>query len=318
MCALLYNNSMPKLSIIIPCYYNGENIPITKERLLHNETLFTNDVTFEYVMVDDGSKDNTLEELIKFKDENPNKVKVVKLAGNVGSYNAILAGMHHATGDCCVVIAADLQDPPELMVKMYEHWQRGIKLVVGNRADREESFFQKAFSNTYHAMIQKFALSNIPDGGFDYVFFDKQLKDDVVKINEKNTNTLYLLAWLNYDMVCIPYTRVKREVGKSRWTLQKKIKLFIDSFISFSYAPLKFISIVGIGLGLCAFLYSLFIIVMRLTGHIDAGGWSSLMVVILFVSSFQMIGLGIIGEYVWRNLEASRNRPVYVIDKIYE
>jgi len=309
---------MPKLSIIIPCYFNGENIPITKQRLLENEELFEKDVTFEYVMVDDGSKDNTVEELIKFKNEQPGKVKIIKLAGNVGSYNAILAGMKYATGDCCVVIAADLQDPPELMVKMYGHWKNGIKLVVGNRADRDESFFQKAFSNTYHKLIQKFALKNIPDGGFDYVFFDKLLKDEVVKINEKNTNTLYLLAWLNYDMVCIPYTRLKRGVGKSRWTLQKKIKLFIDSFISFSYVPLKFISVTGIVLGLIAFIYSLFIIVMKFSGNIDQTGWSSMMVVILFVSSFQMIGLGIIGEYVWRNLEASRNRPVYVVDEVYE
>lgn len=309
---------MPKLSIIIPCYFNGENIPITKQRLLENEALFEKDVTFEYVMVDDGSKDNTVAELIKFKNEQPGKVKIIKLAGNVGSYNAILAGMNYATGDCCVVIAADLQDPPELMLKMYGHWKNGIKLVVGNRADRDESFFQKAFSNTYHKLIQKFALKNIPDGGFDYVFFDKQLKDEVVKINEKNTNTLYLLAWLNYDMVCIPYTRLKRGVGKSRWTLQKKIKLFIDSFISFSYVPLKFISVTGIVLGLIAFIYSLFIIVMKFSGNIDQTGWSSMMVVILFVSSFQMIGLGIIGEYVWRNLEASRNRPVYVVDEVYE
>ena len=309
---------MPKLSIIIPCYFNGENIPITKQRLLENEELFEKDVTFEYVMVDDGSKDNTVEELIKFKNEQPGKVKIIKLAGNVGSYNAILAGMNYATGDCCVVIAADLQDPPELMVKMYGHWKNGIKLVVGNRADRDESFFQKAFSNTYHKLIQKFALKNIPDGGFDYVFFDKQLKDEVVKINEKNTNTLYLLAWLNYDMVCIPYTRVKREVGKSRWTLQKKIKLFIDSFISFSYAPLKFISITGITLGFIALIYSLVIIVLKFSGSIEPSGWSSMMVVILFVSSFQMIGLGIIGEYVWRNLEASRQRPVYVVDKVIE
>lgn len=309
---------MPKLSIIIPCYFNEENIPITKQRLLQNESLFESDVTFEYVMVDDGSKDNTLRELNKFREENPGKVKVIKLAGNVGSYNAILAGMNFASGDCCVVMGADLQDPPELMVKMYAYWKKGIKLVVGNRANREESFFKKGFANMYHKLIKKFALANIPDGGFDYVFFDKQLKDEVVRINEKNTNTLYLLAWLNYDMVTIPYTRVKREVGKSRWTLKKKIKLFIDSFISFSYAPLKFISVIGITLGIAAFIYSMVIIFRKLAGSDDPSGWSSLMVVILFVSSFQMIGLGIIGEYVWRNLEASRRRPVYMIDEVYE
>jgi dolichol-phosphate mannosyltransferase len=309
---------MPKLSIIIPCYFNGDNIPVTKQRLLENEKLFDRDVTFEYVMVDDGSKDNTLEELNKFRQECPGKVKVIKLAGNVGSYNAILAGMNYASGDCCSVIAADLQDPPELMVKMYDYWKKGVKFIVGNRADRDESFFKKTFANTYHKMIQKFAISNIPDGGFDYVFFDKQLKDEVVRINEKDTNTLYLLAWLNYDMVTIPYTRLKREIGKSRWTFKKKIKLFIDSFISFSYAPLKFISVMGIILGVSAFVYSLIIIYLKISGKEDSSGWSSLMVVILFVSSFQMVGLGIVGEYVWRNLEASRKRPIFVVDEIYE
>lgn len=308
---------MPKISVIIPCYFNEENIPVTKKRLLENESLFPADVSFQYVMVDDGSKDGTLNELLKFKNENPGKVKVIKLAGNVGSYNAILAGMQQAEGDCCVVIAADLQDPPALMAKMYEHWKKGIKLVVGNRSDRQESFFQKTFSNTYHRMMRRFALSNIPDGGFDYVFFDRQLKDEVVKMNEKDTNTLYLLAWLNYDMVCIPYTREKREIGRSRWTLKKKIKLFIDSFVSFSYAPIKFISIMGILLGIAAFLYSLLIILFKLTGMVDMSGWSSLMVVILFVSAFQMIGLGIIGEYVWRSLEAGRNRPAFVIETIF-
>jgi dolichol-phosphate mannosyltransferase len=280
--------------------------------------LFNSDVEFEYVLIDDGSKDNTYSELMLFKREYPNKVKVIKLAGNVGSYNAILAGMKFATGDCCSVIAADLQDPLELMIKMYDYWKSGIKLIVGNRADREESFFQKSFSNLYHKLIKKFALKNIPAGGFDYVFFDKQLKNQVVEINEKNTNTLYLLAWLNYDMVSIPYVRQKREVGKSKWTLQKKIKLFIDSFISFSYAPLKFISVIGILLGISAFFYSVVIIVMKMTGKIDQSGWSSMMVVILFVSSFQMIGLGIIGEYVWRSLEASRNRPNYVVEEVLD
>ena len=309
---------MPKLSIIIPCYFNGENIPVTKKELLKNEMHFESDVTFEYVMVDDGSKDNTLQELNKFREEHPGKVKVIKLAANVGSYNAILAGMNYASGDCCVVIAADLQDPPELMVKMYSYWKSGVKIIVGNRADREESFFKKGFANMYHKLIRKFALANIPEGGFDYVFFDKQLKDEVVRMNEKDTNTLYLLAWLNYDMVTIPYTRVKREIGKSRWTLKKKVKLFIDSFISFSYAPLKIISIVGITLGIAALVYSIVIIALKLSGKEESSGWSSLMVVILFVSSFQMIGLGIIGEYVWRNLEASRKRPVYVVDEVFE
>ena len=156
---------MPKISVIIPCYYNEENIPVTSKELIENENLFPADVVFEYVMIDDGSKDGTFEALKKFKAEFPDKVKVVKLSGNFGSYTAILAGMKHATGDCNVVIAADLQDPPALMVKMYEYWCKGTKLVLANRAEREDSFFERLFAQNYHRLIRKYAIANMPTGG---------------------------------------------------------------------------------------------------------------------------------------------------------
>lgn len=308
---------MPLLSYIIPCYYNEGNIPVTKKELIQNESLFPPDVKFEYIMVDDGSKDGTLNELLKFRDEYPDKVKVVKLSGNFGSYNAILAGMNYAWGDCNVILAADLQDPPELIPQMYEYWAKGIKLVIANRQDREESFFQKMFSNSYHFLIKKFALKNVPKGGFDLVLFDSQLRDEVVRINEKNTNQIYLLSWLNYDFVNIPYTRKKRDIGKSRWTLQKKIKLFVDSFVSFSFFPIRLISVTGLILGLISFLYGMFVIYAKITGLVPVQGWTAIMVVLLMVSSFQMVALGIIGEYVWRAMDASRKRPNFVIDKVY-
>ena len=139
---------MPKLSIIIPCYFNEDNIPVTTAELLNNESLLPPDVNVEYVMVDDGSKDKTYDALLAFQQKIPSRVKVVKLAGNVGSYNAILAGLHYATGDCNVILTADLQDPPDLIPKMYEYWLKGIKFVIANRTDREESWSQKLFSNT--------------------------------------------------------------------------------------------------------------------------------------------------------------------------
>lgn len=307
---------MPKLSVIIPCYYNEENIPITGKELISNENNFPKDLEFEYIFVDDGSKDKTLEKLLEFKNQYPNKIKIVKLAGNVGSYNAIMAGMLYATGDCNVIISADLQDPPELMVKMYEYWLSGIKFVVGNRSDREESLSQKIFSNTYHKLIKKYALPNIPPGGFDYVLFDQQLRENALKIDEKNTNSIYLLAWMNYEMVCIPYVRKKREVGVSRWTLKKKIKLFVDSFVSFSFAPIRAISILGFIIGFAAFIYAMFVFVSKIAGGIETPGYSSLMIVFLLISSFQIIAIGIIGEYVWRALDASRNRPNYIVEKV--
>lgn len=308
---------MTKLSIIIPCYFNEGNIPVTTAELLKNEVNFPPDVEFEYVMVDDGSKDGTLNELLKFEKANPGKVKVVKLVANYGSYNAIVAGMEVATGDCNVVITADLQDPVELMPKMYAYWQQGLKLVIANREERTEGFFKDLFAKTFQFLMKNFALENLPDGGFDYVLFDKMVREEVVKMQEKNTNSLYLMLALGFDYVNIPYVRRERKIGKSRWTLKKKLKLFVDSFVSFSFLPIRVITTTGFLLGFSALAYGLFVAFARITGVIESKGWSSTMLVLLFVSSFQMISLGILGEYLWRTLDASRKRPNYLIDKVY-
>ncbi len=307
---------MARISIIIPCYYNEENIPHTSKELIENESRFPPGTTFEYVMVDDGSRDGTFGMLKLFHEKFSDKVKVIRLAGNVGSYNAILAGMEYATGDCCTVISADLQDPPELIPEMFGHWQEGIKLVVANREQRHDPILTAMFARLYHGMLRRFALKNIPKGGYDFVLFDRKLKDQVLQIREKNTNTLYMLAWLGYPYKSIPYTRQKRKHGKSRWTISKKIKLFVDSFVSFSYLPLRMISLLGLILGSIALFYAIYIIVRKMFGEIDVQGWSAMMVVLLFVSSFQMIAIGIIGEYVWRSLDASRNRPIYIVEEV--
>jgi len=309
---------MPKLSIIIPCYFNEANIPVTTRELIANEALFPAEVSFEYVLVDDGSRDNTLRELLSFRAAYPDKVRVVELAGNVGSYNAIMAGMEYATGDCLAIITADMQDPPELMMQMYDFWRKGLKLIIGNRQDREETGLQKLFANTFHALMKRIALPNIPDGGFDFVFFDRQVSEEVLRIKERNSNIFYLMVWLGYPYVNIPYVRRKRELGKSRWTLQKKIKLLIDSIMAFSFFPIRAISVLGILLGLSALIYGIYLAVLRTIGDIQVEGWTALMVVMLFVAAFQMIALGIIGEYVWRGLDAARKRPLYVVQQVYE
>jgi dolichol-phosphate mannosyltransferase len=245
---------MPKLSYIIPCYNNEENIPVTKNSLIENEKLFDTNTEFEYVFVDDGSKDNTYNELLKFKREYQKKVKVIKLSGNFGSHSAVLAGMSHACGDCCVVLAADLQDPLDLIPKMFNHWLKGIKLVIANRDSREDPFFKKIFAYFFHFLIRKIALPNLPRGGFDLVLFDKKLNQKIVEMNERNTHQLFLLTTLNYDYVSIAYKRLNREIGKSTWTFSNRVKLFIDSFVSFSYFPLRFISFLGFffSIGICS------------------------------------------------------------------
>ena len=306
---------MPKITVITPCYFNELNIPDYANRMIENEKIFPTDVTFEYLLIDDGSKDGTWNEMIKFQILYPEKVKIIKLVRNFGSTNAVFSSLPYSTGDCNVVISADLQDPPELILKMYENWQKGFKLVLANRTNREEPYLQKFVSNTTHKLVQKFGLKNLPDGGFDMNLFDVEIKDILIKMDEKNTFFPFLLMWLGYEFVSIPYVRRKRELGTSTYTLSKKIKAFVDSFVAFSFFPIRLISVSGLILGILAFIYGLIVILGKVFGFVDSTGWSSMMVVILFVSSFQMIALGIIGEYVWRGLEASRNRPSYLIEK---
>jgi dolichol-phosphate mannosyltransferase len=309
---------MPKLSVIVPCYFNEDNIPVTVRELVANEANFPPEVTFEYVFVNDGSGDDTIGALRRAQAQYPNRIRIVDLAGNVGSYNAIVAGMAHATGDCLSVITADLQDPPELMVQMYGHWLQNYKLVIGSRQNREEKGFAVTLAKLFHWLMKNLALNNIPDGGFDFVFFDRQVATEVLKLHERNSNVFYLMVWLGFAYVNIPYTRRKREIGKSRWTLSKKVKLLIDSLMAFSFVPIRAISVLGLGLGIIALVYGLYVIALKITHPDEPAGWTTLMVVMLFVSAFQMIALGVIGEYVWRGLDAARKRPLYVVREVIE
>jgi dolichol-phosphate mannosyltransferase len=307
---------MNKLSVIIPCYYNESTIRSTFDTLCQTIELWADKVNLEFVFVDDGSKDNTFNELVKIHEDAPDYTKIVRLVSNVGSYNALYAGLEYATGDCNVVISADLQDPPELIHNMYNYWIQGIKLVIANRENRHDKFVHKWSASLFHMLMRKFAFQNAPAGGFDFVLFDKEIRAKILNLKERNSNIFYLMIWLGYDFVNIPYIRQKNRDGKSKWTIGKKIKLFVDSFASFSFKPIRFISITGLMLGLGAFFYGLFIIIARIFGYIAVEGWSALMVVLLFVSSFQMIAMGILGEYLWRVLDNSRNRPLYTIEKL--
>ncbi len=309
---------MPKLSVIVPCYFNEDNIPVTARELVANEVNFPPEVTFEYVFVNDGSGDDTLGALRRAQALYPGRIRIVDLAGNVGSYNAIVAGMAYATGDCLAVITADMQDPPELMVQMYDYWLKGFKLVIGNRQNREETGLSQTLARAFHWLMKNLALRNIPDGGFDFVFFDRQVATEVLKMHERNSNVFYLMVWLGFAYVNIPYTRRKRQIGKSRWTLSKKIKLLVDSLLAFSFVPIRAISVLGLSLGAIALFYGLYVIALKIASPAEPAGWTTLMVVLLIVSAFQMIALGVIGEYVWRGLDAARQRPLYVVRETYE
>jgi glycosyltransferase involved in cell wall biosynthesis len=306
---------MNKLSIVIPCYYNQDNVEITFKAIKQELDTLSSELSFDVIFVDDGSKDKTYQTLLELKTRFPQHIKIIKLVKNVGAYTAIMAGIKHASAaDCLTIIAADLQDPPELIKSMYEEWKKGTKLVLGQRVKRDDGFVNDLFSKIFYFFLLKFVHDYVPKGGFDFVFFDAELRKHLIEINEKNTNPLYLLTWMGYQYTCIPYERRKREIGKSRWTFQKKVKLLIDSFVSFTYGPIRLISILGILLGLVSFIYMIFIVYAKLSGAIGVEGWSTLMIVLLLVSAFQMMAIGVLGEYVWRCLDAVRGRPQYIVE----
>lgn len=305
-----------KFSIVVPIYFNELNIPHTVPRLQNLQSVL-HDCDLEFVFVDDGSQDRSLELLVEAQ-QLDSRIKVVKLSRNFGSMSAIQAGLSYATGDCIGIIAADLQDPPELFEDMIGAWRTGKKVIMATRSDREESFSQKLFSNTYYYLLEKFALKDYPKGGFDFLLIDKQVAQEVIHIDEKNTNVMSLIYWLGHDRESFPYVRQERKLGKSRWTLSKKIKLFVDSFVGFSYIPIRFMSTIGVLTALLSFIYGVIVIFGAIFGNIELRGWTTIVTLITFLLGIIMVMLGIIGEYIWRILDESRNRPSYVVDEVYE
>ena len=306
---------MDKVSIIVPIYYNELNIPHLYEQM-NEKILSRTDFEAEIVCVDDGSKDGSYKALLELR-EKDDRFKVVKLSRNFGSHTAILAGFAHATGDCMTMVAADLQEPLEIIIEMYEKWKQGKKVVIAVRKDREDGFFQKLFSNTYYSLMQKYALKDMPSGGFDCFFIDKKVRDVLVSMNEKNSSIVGQVLWAGFEMDKIYYVRKKREIGESKWTLSKKIKLFIDSFMAFSYVPIRFISTLGIFISIVGFILAVFLIVNKFMFNVTVQGWTTMMITLLLLSGIQMLTLGVIGEYLWRNFDESRGRPTYIVEETH-
>ena len=303
---------MKKLSIIVPVYFNELNLDNLYEQL----KIIIERASFDYeiIFVDDGSEDNSYLKLLNLRkiDE---KIKIIKLSKNYGSHIAILAGIGQATGDCMTAIAADLQDPPEIILEMYKKWEEGNKTVLAVRKDREDPFLQKFLSNTYYKLMRKYAVKNMPDGGFDCFLIDREIANNLKNMQEKNSTIMGQILWCGYKVAKVYYVRREREHGKSMWTLSKKLKLFIDSFLSFSYVPIKFMSLVGMLFSILGFIGIIYMFINKILHKISIQGWTSIVILILLSSGIQMIMIGVIGEYLWRTLDEVKKRPIYLIEE---
>jgi len=306
---------MSKLSIIIPVYYSQDTIMDCYNDL--KENVLTKLGSYEIVLIDDGSGDNSYEICCDIAEMDSN-VKVIKLSRNFGSHAACFAGIAACTGDCCAIKAADLQEPSTLLLDMYKSWEQGNRVVLAIREDREESFSQKLFANFYYSLVRKFVSSKMPKGGFDCYLIDRRVIEALKLLDERNSAITLQILWSGFKTAEISYKRLARQKGESKWTLAKKIKLVLDSLINFSPMLIRFIEIIGAIFAFGAAVWGMVLIALNLAGLIDVQGWTTLIVIVLFSSGLIMFTLGVLGEYVWRILDVSQNRPVYFIEEEIE
>ncbi|MFZ5874872.1 MAG: glycosyltransferase family 2 protein [Nitrospirota bacterium] len=306
---------MKTVSVVIPVYYNERSLTPLFEALDRvKETLEGRGMGLEVICVDDGSGDRSFAVLGTLQ-EKRSYLKLVKLTRNFGSMCAFKAGLQYVTGDCFTLLSADLQDDPTLILEMTAHWQQGHQFVICERESRDDPFGSKVFASLFYTLFRRLAIPRYPEGGFDLFLLDRRYLAHIQR-SEKNTNLLVLGYWLGVKPVVIKYQRRKREHGTSRWTFAKKTKLFIDTFISFSFAPIRFISLMGILTSILSFLYGLFVVLFTLLAENPVPGWTTIVALITFLLGLIMLMLGIIGEYLWRILDEGRNRPEYVIEEV--
>lgn len=307
----------PELSIVIPVFNEEVVIAALIERLRSFVARLTPLVT-EIILVDDHSTDRS-PELLKEVCSQDSQFRYARLARNSGSHIATLAGLARARGQCAVFLAADLQDPPELILQMLDLWRAGHHIVWAVREERQGvSKLDIFLANTTYRLLNLLGEVDLPPRGSDFALLDRKAINALLQSVGSDPSIGGEVARLGFSSAQIAYTKEKRAAGGSKWTLKRKLKAFADAFVSFSYAPLRAMSFLGMMFSLLGFAYAILVIVLRLMTRTPVQGWSSLIVVVLVMGGVQMVMLGVLGEYLWRTLEAARHRPTYFFEDTSE
>lgn len=303
-----------KLSVVVAAFNEEGNLPLLYERVRALDWAALN-LEPEFVFVDDHSRDATPEILAKLAAAD-SRVKVLRFSKNFGSHKAFTAGLENCTGDAAVILAADLQDPPETIPDLVAKWRSGANVVWAVRERREgESLATQGLARIYYWLMRRFSDVPPPVRGADFLLVDRRVLDELRAAPEKHTSLLSLIQWMGFDQQQVAYTKAARHSGRSNWTLSKKVKLAVDSFVSFSYAPVRLASGCGLLFAFSGFLYAAVTATRALVWGSPVQGWTSLMCVLLIVSGVQLVMLGIVGEYLWRTFDETRGRPRYIIEK---
>ena len=307
---------MKIVTILIPAYNEEEVLGSLFDRLDGLANSIKN-YKFEFLFVNDGSRDNTLE-IIKSQAKKDRRVSYINLSRNFGKEIAMIAGIDHVRGDAMVIIDADLQDPPELIPEMIKHWEEGYDDVYARRSSREgETWLKKKTSEMYYKILQ--SSTNIPiqiDTG-DFRLLDRRCIDALKQFRESQRNTKAMFSWIGYKKKEILYNRDPRLAGTTKWNYRKLFNLAIDGITSFTTAPLRIATITGLLISAISFLYIIYLLVRPLFGVSTGAGYSSTLAVILFMGGVQMLFLGIIGEYIGRIFNETKNRPLYFIEEYH-
>ena len=303
---------MKDLSIIIPIYNEEDNIKPLFERL--SKVVSQLNIDTEYVFVNDGSKDKSIV-LIKELMASDANVRYIDFSRNFGHQVAVTAGLDHCKGKAVVIIDADLQDPPELIIDLYNKWKEGYEVVYAKRRSREgENFLKKYTAKFFYRLLQRITSINIPVDTGDFRIIDRKIVEVLKNMPEQQKFLRGQISWIGFKQTYIEYDRDARYAGKTGYTYKKMIRFALDGITSYSNLPLKFATITGFLVSGITFLMILYALYSRFISKDYVPGWTSLMLAVLFIGGVQLISIGIIGEYISRLSSNIRNRPLYIIN----
>ena len=311
------NTSDSLLSLVIPCFNESAVLPLLRQRL--SRALNGFDIKWEVIFVDDGSRDDSYDQLLKIHSEDF-RFKVISFSRNFGHQTAVAAGLAHTSGDAVAVLDADLQDPPELLAKCLQQWRSGYDVVYCVRRQRKENVFKRALYLSFYRVLWFFSDTRIPPDSGDFCLMDRVVVDVIVKMQERHIFVRGLRAWAGFRQTGIVYERDSRAAGDTKYPLIKLFKLAADGIFSFTTIPLRMAAWFGAVVALLCGLYLLFTIAWRLFGFSfmnhtadQLPGWTTGVVSVVFLGSVQLIFQGIIGEYIGRIYEETKARPRWVI-----
>lgn len=299
------------VSLVIPVFNEEASLPFLFERLesLLKEIKFPTEIVF----VDDGSKDASAEMITKAAQKD-SRFKLIKFSRNFGHQTAITAGMEMASGDAVIVMDADLQDPPEVILQMIEKWTEGYQVVYGVRESREgETFFKKFTAGLFYRILRKLSSLDIPLDTGDFRLLDRKVIEVFKKMPERARFVRGMISWIGFKQIGVKFHRHHRVAGTTKYPFHKMLKLALDGMIGFSTVPLRLALNLGLIVALLSFLYGCYVVVLKLCGGYTVSGWSSLMVVLTFLGGVQLFFLGVLGEYLGRVYDESLRRPLYIV-----